>query len=863
MTTELYEKNMAVVAETYPDFHKWILDQKDQDWIIADGNQLHVSVGAVSRPVYDVDDPLKELSAIDTLPLHKENVSVFIGLGLGHTVARACEKMEKGHHVVIIEPVGQMYRLAFERYDFSEHIKSHTLLFAPGKAEVDMVTGYLEAAKVVTDWLVFMDSTCARRREYTVIGEHAMDILNQIQCNTGTVMSAGGKIADNDVATLPYVIRHRGVAELTNLFAGKPAVCVCTGPSLARNIHLLRAVQDKVVIIAVGQALRPLLAYDIRPDFICTVDFGDVNMTHYAGLCDETVPLVTINKTYAPLLTAYRGPKFISAGAYSVETTHSLLKDMGELPQGGSVAHMAFGLAANLGCSPIMIIGQDLALGATSHFNQADSMGKIEVVDGSIKWRIDDPRSDKLHGRDDIGMGPAQYVPGWWGEPVLTNTGLMSFITAMQRLIEQCPAAVINCTEGGAHLVGSRRMFFADALAKYCEQAVDKSVLTPLLTLHPDADARIAAALPLLVKDIKTLDIIIEHAGKALATVFRARNTKTPGKLKKILEENLRHSEVAAEAARRLPPINLAIYGARRQIQSRALNVDGKMEHVVDKKNRKDLLTRLERNELVLKAARDAAVEMRKTYTECQRLLTAYADNPAVLDPTGETTPADLSDADHYLDIGNFARPLLEAKRVLADALYGDLSREKAAGIVERALNIRAEKILAAEEIQMKDYGENKNLWPQYFDLIEDSRRIGRDDKNMDAALAKIREAIDLIPGREEARWGLASVLMHLGRYDEAVAAYADLVKLFPDKPRYAFEYGQTLVLAGRQQDGLEKIRAAMTTSEEFDHFFGALASLYAGAGMREEALAVADKHLERFPHDREVLAVRARLSAV
>lgn len=359
------EKNMSAINELYPELHKWINEQPDNDWIKRDGeDQLYVSSGTTFLPMYPPENPLHSLEQFDLMKWNKENVTVIIGIGIGHALNRILSQIEKGHHVVVIEPIGQIYRIAFDRYDFSEHIESHALLFAPTKADADMIFSHLEAYKVIEDWNIFVELITRTRPEYWKLADYVMEVLNQIQCNIGTVTSAGGKIADNDIATLPYVIRYRGVSELINLFQGKPAICVSTGPSLERNIHLLKDIQDKVIIIAVGQALRPLLAYDIRPDFICTVDFGEVNFTHFAGICDETVPLVTINKTYAPLLKAYKGHKFISASVSPKfeNTAHGALKDMGELAQGGSVAHMAFGLAAVLGCSPILFIGQNLAL---------------------------------------------------------------------------------------------------------------------------------------------------------------------------------------------------------------------------------------------------------------------------------------------------------------------------------------------------------------------------------------------------------------------------------------------------------------------------------------------------------------------
>jgi len=260
-------------------------------------------------------------------------------------------------------------------------------------------------------------------------------------CNTGTIAgAAGGIIADNDIACMPYVLRHRGVNELKGLYKDKPAICVSTGPSLAKNIHHLINLKDRAIIICVGQAIRPLLAYGIRPDFACTVDFGEVNIGHFKGLLDCNIPLVTINRTYAPLLKAWQGPKFIAAtpvpGYESMAT--GILTDKGFIEAGGSVAHLSFGLAQLLGCSPITMIGQDLALSDGSHIPLADASGNVTVDEkGLISWEVKDPRCS-LSGKDkSYSMGAVHYVPAYYGGMVATNMGLASFLTVFESMIER------------------------------------------------------------------------------------------------------------------------------------------------------------------------------------------------------------------------------------------------------------------------------------------------------------------------------------------------------------------------------------------------------------------------------------------
>jgi len=132
----------------------------------------------------------------------------------------------------------------------------------------------------------------------------------------------------------------------------------------------------------------------------------------------------------------------------------------------------------------------------------------------------------------------------------------------------------------------------------------------------------------------------------------------------------------------------------------------------------------------------------------------------------------------------------------------------------------------------------------------------------MEKALESLRAAVDLLPDREEGLWGLASALLHVERYDEALAAYEKLTAAFPGVPRYLFEHGQILILTGRAAEGLDKIKTAMTETREFDAFLGALARLYADNGLTDAARQAAELHLRTFPHDRDVKALLETLSA-
>ena len=450
---QILKNNLKILKEINPPLTNWLKKEKDVDWIQEIKSQsgednLLIKSGSQSYPAYSMKNPVKEAKkAAKTMNLFKEDISILMGIGLGYLANEMLSKIEKGHKIIVIEPVAQILKIALSKFDFTKYFKDGTLLLVtPGEDSIPnkllFALHFLSNESVIGAWPFTIELyTRKRPDEYSDLTKLTSDILNQILCNTGTIAgAAGGIIADNDMVCMPYLIKCRGVAELKDLYKDKPAILVSTGPSLAKNIHHLIDLKDKAIIICVGQAIRPLLAYGIKIDFATTVDFGEVNYVHFKGLEDCQVPLVTINRTYAPLIKAYQGPKFVAAtpvpGFENMAT--GILTGKGSIEAGGSVAHLSFGLAKLLGCNPIIFIGQDLSLGETSHIALADAGGEVLIgEDNLIRWKVSDQRCHLSKKNQLHSMGQTVFVEGYYGKYVTTNAGLASFLTVFEDMTKR------------------------------------------------------------------------------------------------------------------------------------------------------------------------------------------------------------------------------------------------------------------------------------------------------------------------------------------------------------------------------------------------------------------------------------------
>ena len=152
-------------------------------------------------------------------------------------------KEDEKHLILVVEKEPWLIKKTFEIYDLSEEISKGQVLFAcPNKKMVNELAYLIDSRFVINNWNVMLHPLANMWNDnYNEIAVHTFDLINQIQCNVGTVIGAGKEIAKNDIETFPYVVRHRGIAELQNLYKDKPAILVNTGPSLQKNIHIVNA----------------------------------------------------------------------------------------------------------------------------------------------------------------------------------------------------------------------------------------------------------------------------------------------------------------------------------------------------------------------------------------------------------------------------------------------------------------------------------------------------------------------------------------------------------------------------------------------------------------------------------------------
>lgn len=237
-----------------------------------------------------------------------------------------------------------------------------------------------------------------------------------------------------------------------------PAIIVSAGPSLDKNVHLLKEAKGKAFIIAVDASIRTVMQAGVQPDLLCSVDpnsperfFSGLDLKDVCWACNQWTNMNLLD-TYAEHILYF--------GSFGDTWNDILKQNLGyEFPNvvsGGSVSTDAFMIALQMGFKNIVLIGQDLAFtGGVSHTKGIeDALGDN---DSYIKSR------------------QIVEVEGINGERLQTDYQMWFYKQWFEKVIRiyKDKIYVIDATEGGARIEGAEIKSLEEVIKTQCNKELD------------------------------------------------------------------------------------------------------------------------------------------------------------------------------------------------------------------------------------------------------------------------------------------------------------------------------------------------------------------------------------------------------
>ena len=466
-------------------------------------------MGSSSRALASKRRPLEEAARFaERADLQAHGAIAIAGFGVGTHIAALAQRLGHQGVIIVFEPDLGLLRAVFERVNMSLWINQTNLVIVEAGDQPAVLSAALRGYEgLVAMGLEILDHMANAAR----LGEHvqafSQTLASTVKAMRTTIMTTlvqSPATLRNLAMNADHYVMSPGIGELAGTMAGRPAIVISAGPSLARAMDTLarRDMRERFVLIAVQTVLKPLLERGIRPHFVTALDHHEISKRFYEGLRPEDVQGVTLvaePKVNPGVLDAFPGLIRLAGDEHlDALVGQELAGQKGNVRPGATVAHLAYEFARHLGCDPVLLVGQDLGFtdgqyyadGAAIHETWGCELNEFRTLEMFEHERV--VRQRHLLMR----------VPDQLGRSIYADEQMHSYQVQFEELFERDQArglCTIDCSEGGTLKRCAEPVAFDDAIARFdvgpasasCDRTGDatpgstenrEAVLTPLRT---------------------------------------------------------------------------------------------------------------------------------------------------------------------------------------------------------------------------------------------------------------------------------------------------------------------------------------------------------------------------------------------
>lgn len=467
----LFDLNMAACRDSRPSLYEQLTstDATNRYWLFESDHSsgAHNLIDVINDKLfYEQSDPLGSMADhLETCINNLQGIMLCLGFGLGYgPLMLVQQKNFVARSIIVIEPDPEVLLFAFKTLDCRAIIESKDVLLLIGYELTKIstaVTGHLiqENRLVSAKNFQIIDLPAAYSANKSYFDSAIQKVRHAILEGVtvfGNCPDDALQGLDTSLTNYPLHAGLAGIKSLAGAFRGKPGVVVATGPSLDKNVHLLEDLDEKAVIVSVDASLPHLLDRKLKAHFVTSVERIKATSKFFENLDPATYQetfLVGAPVCHPATFEKYKGP------IISCEREHGYTKlldlDTGTLSPGPSAGNMAYRLLAYLGCDPIILIGQDLAL---SEDGKTHAKGNTygDQQNGYLREPIE--------------------VEGNFCKVLKSNPILRMFHHAYECDVALNPGTVINATEGGAKINGTKILSL--------QETIDQYVTNPIFDSH-------------------------------------------------------------------------------------------------------------------------------------------------------------------------------------------------------------------------------------------------------------------------------------------------------------------------------------------------------------------------------------------
>lgn len=398
---------------------------------------------------------------------NRDYLLIVFGMGLGFHLLELKNKISPDTRVVVIEHNIDVLKYALTHIDFLDIFKSgQFVLFFGDEQQVGKMALYLPFLNFHN--LVHNMKIVILPNYYVYAGKNMNSLQHIAKSLLNKVISFGNDLADQFVGfanmchNTGAILQSSSIDDIRGKYKNIPAIIVAAGPSLDKNIHYLKNANDKALIIACDASMKACEKHGVQPDAVASIERDEPTYTYYykGRKFPRDLVLLAPGSIWPQIYDEYEGKKVImsrnDAGFEKMWLTAA--EQFKFVSLGHSCATVAFAVAREAGCNPIILVGQDLAY--TSGKKHSD------LTHTEYEGANDDRDSTGVYLEDHKGNLLKSHIvykifKEWYELQILSNPELQ----------------VINATEGGAYIKGTTLLTLQEAIEKYCRIPVGKRLV--------------------------------------------------------------------------------------------------------------------------------------------------------------------------------------------------------------------------------------------------------------------------------------------------------------------------------------------------------------------------------------------------
>ncbi|HIF9815777.1 TPA: motility associated factor glycosyltransferase family protein, partial [Campylobacter coli] len=379
-------------------------------------------------------------------------------------------------HLFVFESEIELFILALSTIDLSEELKVYKIvLFDCVAKDLEIQIAMIFDQQSILEYLSLYEMFISSHY-YLKYYEASILFVNELCIKSASVairnaditcflpLLTHGQFLQNIPSMLESIPFQRILSQRKNKFEN--AIVVSAGPSLAKQLPLLKAYQDKAVIFCADGALSMLEKKGIVPDYVTNLDFTDLAMKFFQNKENLKQSIIALEcATHPNIVRSLNAENCMIVLRNKALYQRFNLNDFGYIDTGTHVSHFSYTLALALGFKNIIMIGQDLAFDeeGNSHSKGFDF-------------------GEKFSGEENIDK---LKVPAYGGKgEVLTHITWNDYRIKLEYLFacNEQKAKFYNATEGGARINFTEELSFKECCEKLLTKEKPKFELPKSLT---------------------------------------------------------------------------------------------------------------------------------------------------------------------------------------------------------------------------------------------------------------------------------------------------------------------------------------------------------------------------------------------